>query len=365
MSRRRVVIALGGFAAFVASCKPHDATKSAQAAPAGSNTFAVDPVTVVEKDLDVTVRLPGELTPFDSVEIFPRANGFVRSLPVDRGSVVKKGALLAQLDAPELTSQRIEAEAKVAADESTVARLTAAQQKTPGAVAEHDIEIARAALRASRAKLQSLRTLEGYLVVTAPFDGVVTERSISVGALVGPPTGGKGVSMLKMETVAKLRLTVAVPEDQTSAIQIGQAVEFTVPAWPGRVFKASIVRVAHAVDVKTRTMPVELDVQNDDGALASGMYATVGWHVRRPTPSLFVPESAIVQGTDKTFVVRIVDGKADPVPIRRGLSMAGLAEVFGALRPGDVVAKRGSEELKAGIPVALRPPPAPSGSVSK
>jgi membrane fusion protein, multidrug efflux system len=349
----------------VAACKPEDPTKAAQAAPSRT-TFSIDPVVVAEKPLDVMVNLPGEITPYDSVEVFPRANGFVRKLPVDRGSLVKKGQLLVELEAPELTSQRIEAEARVAGDKSTLDRLQAAQAQTPGAVAEHDIELARAALSASTAKVQSLRTLESYLVVSAPFDGIVTERDISVGALVGPPAGGKGTLMLKMETVAKLRLTVAVPEDQTSAIKLGDSVEFTVPSWPQRKFIAQIVRIAHAVDPKTRTMPVELDVNNSEGAIASGMYATVGWHVRRPSPSLFVPDSSIVQGTDRTFVVRIKDGKADPVPVKRGLPMTQLVEVFGDLHAGDIVAKRGSEELKSGTPVTLRPAssasPAPSGA---
>src|SRR2546428_10943796 len=103
--------------------------------------------------------------------------------------------------------------------------------------------------------------------------------------------------MLRLEQLTKLRLTVAVPEGETSAIHEGDALEFAVPAWPQRRFHATVVRVAHAVDTKTRTMPVELDVDNQDGALASGMYATVYWHARRPGPTLFVPDSAVVQST--------------------------------------------------------------------
>jgi membrane fusion protein (multidrug efflux system) len=347
----------------ITACKGPDPTKTAQAS-AASTTFSVDPVAVVEKALDVTVSLPGELTPFEQADIYPRANGFVRAVKVDRGSAVKIGQMLAQLEAPELTSQRIEAEAKVAGEKSTVDRLQAAQKQTPGAVAEHDIELAQAAFGASAAKVAALRTMEGYLVVTAPFDGVVTERNIHPGALVGPPASGKGTPMLKMELVAKLRLTIAVPEDQTSAVKAGDVLDFTVPAWPERKFKALVARVAHAVDTRTRTMPIECDVHNTDGALSSGMYATVAWHERRSAPTLFVPDSAIVQGTDKTFVVRIQDGKANPVTVRRGVSMAGLVEVFGELHAGDVIAKRGSEELKPGTAVTLRPPAAPSASAS-
>jgi len=340
---------------LLVACDRHEPSKPAPAS-SGAPTFSVEPVPVVEKALDAMVSLPGELTPLEVVEIYPRAQGFVRTLPVDRGSVVKKGDVLAALEAPELTSQRAEAEAKSAGDEATLDRLQAAHAQMAGAVAEHDVEVARAASRATKAKLDSLRTLEGYLVVTAPFDGVVTQRSVSLGALVGPAVGGKGTPMMTMETVAKLRLTVAVPEEQTSAVRPGDVLGFGVRAWPQRRFEGKIVRVAHAVDPRTRTMPVELDVDNADGSLSSGMYATVAWHVHRPTPTLFVPESAIVQATDRTFVVRIKDGKADPVTVQRGTNAGDGVEVFGDLHPGDTVAKRGSEELKAGTPLTLRGP---------
>jgi RND family efflux transporter MFP subunit len=333
-------------------CKPSSSAKTAEAAPTAS--FSVETATVVEKPLNVTISLPGELAPYEQVDIFPRANGFVRAVPVDRGSQVKKGALLVRLVAPELTSQRLEAEAKDAADKSTVERLRAAEKQTTGSVAEHDVELAEAAARGSTARVASLRAMESYLVVTAPFDGIVTERSVHPGALVGPPAGGKGTPMLRMESVAKLRLTVSVPEDQTSAIKDGDALEFSVRAWPQKKFKGTLVRIAHAVDVKTRTMPIELDVDNHDGVLSSGMYATVYWHARRSAPSLFVPEGAVVQATDRTFVVRVKDGKADPVVVTRGLPMAGLVEVFGDLHAGEVVAKKGSEELKPGTPLTVR-----------
>ncbi len=348
---KRSAVALLALAACKASDGSGQTAPSATAAASARAAFAVDAVAVVEKTLDVTVTLPGELTPYEQVDLYARANGFVRDVKVDRGSTVKKGDLLVRLEAPELTSERLEAEAKLAGDKSTLDRLQAANRQTAGAVAQHDIDLAQAAVRAGAAKVESLRSLESYLAVFAPFDGVITERDIHPGALVGP---GKGPPLLKMESIAKLRLTVAVPEDETSAVKTGDAVEFRVRAWPQRKFQGVVDRVAHSVDVKTRTMPIELDVDNGDGALSAGMYASVSWHVRRPGPTLFVPESAVVQGTDKTFVVRIQDGKADPVTVQRGAAMAGLVEVFGDLRAGDRIAKRGSEEMKPGAALEVR-----------
>src|SRR5262249_30644817 len=160
-------------------------------------------------------------------------------------------------------------------------------------VAGHDVELAAAAAQANRARVRTLRDLEQYLVVTAPFDGVVTERNVHPGALVGPSIGGTGAPMLRIEQVAHLRLTAAVPEAGAGQIAEGATAPFSVRAWPGRRFTGPIARPSHTVDPRTRTMAVELDVTNTDGALAPGMYADVVWPVRRATPSLFVPRTAV------------------------------------------------------------------------
>ncbi|MCA1664738.1 MAG: efflux RND transporter periplasmic adaptor subunit, partial [Myxococcales bacterium] len=220
-----------------------------------------------------------------------------------------------------------------------------------GAVAKHDLEIAEGAVKADEARVQSLKTLESYLSVRAPFDGVITERNVHPGALVGPPAGANAIPMLRMESVGHLRLTVAVPENDVGAIAEGARTEFVVRTWPGQRFSGVIKRVAHAIDTKTRTMPVELDVENSNNKLAPGMYAEVFWPIRRDAPSLFVPASAVVQTTEKTYVDRIRDGAVEQVVVQRGSAIEGSVEVIGPLQAGDIVLKRGSEELKDGAKV--------------
>jgi RND family efflux transporter MFP subunit len=354
MKRSCVVIALvlAACARSNASTKPEPAAAaSASAAPASA---AVDAVRVVLRKLDSKARLEGELFPFEAVAIHARANGFVASVPVDRGSRVKSGQLLAALVAPELATQRAEAEAKVQADKSTFDRLSAAA-KTEGAVAGHDVELAQAALRAAQAHVQTLRAMEQYLTMTAPFAGVVTERNVHPGALVGPQAGAAS-PMLRLEQVDKLRLTVPVPENLVGVIDEGSAAKFSVRAWPGESFSGTTRRISHSVEPRTRAMMVELDVDNADGRLAPGMFADVEWPVRRSRPTPFVPAGAIVQSTEKTFVVRIQDGTIEHVPVQRGSTAGDLVEVFGALNEGDLVARRGSEELRAGARVAVRMP---------
>lgn len=362
---------------------------STQAASAENQAPAqvptVDVARVVSQKLSVTTRLPGELQPYEVVALYPKVTAFVNWIGVDRGSRVTKGQLIVRLEAPELTSQqaeaqaklqsaaaqRVEADAKLASDESTYQRLKSASA-TPGVVSGNELEIAQKTVEADRARvraaqdsadaaraaLRSIQQIEDYLQVKAPFDGIVTERNVHPGALVGP-TGGSGVAvpMVRIEQVSRLRLVVPVPEVYAAAIPAGTKVNFTVPAFPGQTFSGTVTRVAHSVDVKTRTMPVELDISNPSARLAPGMFAEVQWPVRRVEPSMFVPTSAVAKTTERTFVVRVRDGKTEWVDVKTGTIVGRLAEVFGDLHEGDEVAARGTDELRAGTRVSTRPAP--------
>jgi RND family efflux transporter MFP subunit len=283
---------------------------------------------------------------------------------VDRGSKVKQGQLLAKIVAPELNAQHAEAQSKLEGDRGTFQKLQAASQ-TPGAVAGDELERASATVQSDQARVDAIKAMEQYLTVTAPFDGMVTERNVHPGALVGPQAGTNQPPMLKIEQVQKLRLTVPVPESLAGAIAQGAPANFTVRAFPGAKFTGITSRISHSVDVQTRAMSVELDVDNKDGRLAPGMFADVSWPVKRDAPSIFVPPSAVGQSTEKTFVVRIKDGTAEQVAVQRGATQGELQEVFGQLQEGDQVAKRASEDLRSGTKVTLRAAaPAPSGSAA-
>jgi RND family efflux transporter MFP subunit len=328
---------------------------AAASASAGGAVPTIDVVPVVSKPLDTTIQLEAELAPYERVAIFARANGFVSQVLVDRGSHVKQGQLLVTVVAPELGAQRAEAQAKLQGDKSTFDRLKAASQ-TPGAVAGHEIEVAEATVQADQARLDSVRAMEQYLALTAPFEGVVTERNVHPGALVGPQGGATATPLLRIEQVHKLRLTVAVPETLVGGIAEGVTATFSVRTFPGAKFTGVTKRVAQSIDTKTRSMPVELDVDNTDGRLAPGMFANVVWPVRRTAPSIFVPPSAIAQSTERTFVARVKDGAVEQVPVQRGITQGDLIEVFGALQAGDTIAKRASEDLRSGMRVQPRAP---------
>jgi RND family efflux transporter MFP subunit len=195
--------------------------------------------------------------------------------------------------------------------------------------------------------------MEAYLQVRAPFDGVVTERNVHPGALVGS-AGAPGVTvpMVRIEALSRLRLVVPVPENYVAGISEGTTVNFTVPAYVNQIFSGPVARISHTLDVATRTMPVELDVRNPSGRLNPGMFPEVLWPMRRSRPTLFVPVSAVARTTERVFVVRVRDGKTEWVEVKTGAVSDKLIEVFGDLKENDEVALRATDELRPGTLVS-------------
>jgi RND family efflux transporter MFP subunit len=342
----------------------------------------VEVTRVVSQKLDTTVKLPAQLTAYEVVDVYPKVTGFVKWIKVDRGSHVRSGEQIAQLEAPELLAQRAEAEskfqsaesqlaagqAKLAADQATYGHLSAAA-KVPGVVAANDLEIAQKAAQSDQANVAALQKtaqaaqenlravtqLESYLNITAPFDGQVTTRYVHPGALVGPAGGpGAMTPIVQIQTRTRHRLVVPVPEYNAAGIPEGTEVSFTVPSFPGRVFHAPIARISRAVDVKTRTMPVELDVQDARAELDPGTFCEVSWPVRRAYATLFVPASAVASDLERTFVIRVRDNRAGWVDVKTGATSGNLIEVFGDLQEGDQVALRGTDQLRPDTLVSPR-----------
>lgn len=330
---------------------------------------------VIAKPVSRTIDLPAEIWPYLMVSLHAKVQGFVERVLVDRGSAVKEGELLIQLSAPEMDAQiaeaeskvqaadadRLQAEAQLAAVDSTYER-TQEAAKTPGAVAGNDLVQAQKQVEAARALVQSkqrasgaaqsavnaLRATLAYLKITAPFDGVVTQRLVHPGALVGPPADP---ALLEIQQVSHLRVVVPVPEEDVGGIVRGASVEFTVPAYPRRVYSGKIARLADALDQKTRTMSVELDVMNRDGTLAPGMYGQVKWPVRSESAELWTPKTAVVTTTERTFVIRDHDGRAEWVDVKKGVAEGDLVQVIGNLKPGDLVVRRANDEMRDGAPL--------------
>ena len=403
MTQKKLFLTLLVGMALASACN-----KAPQPAPAAAQAPQIPTVavtTVMSQELSRNLKLPGELQPFQDVQLSPKIQGFISWIGVDRGSEVKAGQVLVRLSAPEfaaqqgeaeakttvstaqkieaeshvnsIRAQRLEAEAKLAASSATYNRLKNAAA-TPGVISGNELENAQRSVEADQARVQfykesekslaaqvnalaegekvtkaSVKTVQvnqGYLQITAPFAGTITERFVHPGAL-----GGTTQPILRLQQITRLRLVVAVPEAELAGVTKGTSVEFTVPAFPGEIFKGVIARIGNSVDPKTRSMPVELDVNNAHRKLAPGMFPQITWPSHRPRPSLFVPLSAVASTTEKTFVIRIKDDVTEWVDVKRGTSInkdgKDLVEVFGDLTEGDAIAVRGTDELRAGTKV--------------
>lgn len=314
---------------------------------------------VIEKALSSYARLPGQLNPFNEVNLFPKVNGFVKQIYVDRGSQVRKGQLLMTLEAPEMESQLqaansryLQAQETASASKEKYNRLKQAAAE-PGSVSPLDLDNAIARMKSDMAianseksNVASVRTMQGYLKIYAPFDGTIVQRNVSPGALVAP---GKATDqpMLILQDTHKLRLEVAIPENYVDKVDLKQPVTFIFNAIPGKVHTAKISRSANTLG-SMRSEAIEIDVINKDGQLKPGMYAEVKIPMLSGAKSLLVPNTAIVRSTERKYVITVRDGKAKLVDVKEGLAGKDATEIFGAITTNDRIVIKGNDELKEG-----------------
>jgi RND family efflux transporter MFP subunit len=326
-----------------------------------SNAAAPDSVVVwILNDTSIakSIELPAELLPFEQVDIFARVQGYIRELKVDMGDRVVKGQTLAIVEAPELQTKYAEFQSALQAAKARYSnsldryqRLSkAAAAKTPGIVAPVDLEQSRnqyladsAGFEAARQLAQSYKQVAGYLVLQAPFNGVVTARNADRGALVGT-----NQSIFTIQDNNKLRLRVAVPEMYVSAGAPSPKISFSVDAYPSRLFEARLYRKSESIDPTTRTELWEYMVDNTNRQLKAGSFAYAKIAFERKEPSFLLPSTSIVTNQERKFVIRVQQGLAQWVDVRTGISMDGGMEVFGDLQQGDTLVLRASDERKAG-----------------
>ena len=332
---------------------PENETKKTNTAKTEHYTLA----TLQESKLSGGVQLPGMLQPFESVQIFPKINGFVKTVNVDRGSVVKKGTVLMRLEAPEIEEHIAEARLKYTHAQSVYAASKdrydrmLATSKTPGTISPYDLNAANAKMQADEATAQgelsnikAQQDMYSYLTITAPFDGVITERNVHPGALVGP--GSQSAKpMLVLQQQSKLRLVVSVPEQYSSQVKNGDAVHFKVNALPGQDFTGTVSRSSGDLN-SYRAETVEIDVPNAGNSFKPGMYCEVGIPVAGNTHGFVVPNTAIVTTTEKKYVVVADNNKARYITVSEGNRFNDSTEIYGSLKNGDVIITNASYKIK-------------------
>ena len=252
-----------------------------------------------------TLELPGRLEAYTQAQIYARVSGYVKNWKADIGTPVKSGQLLAEIDAPDLDQQIMQAEANLASAKanSVLSDMTLKRGQsliTTLAISQQDLD-QRAAdssnkqglVRAAQANLDRLRVLEQYKRLLAPFDGLVTARTTDVGALINAGAGG-GPPMFVVSETSKLRVYVNVPQNYVPSIPVGTKAQISVPEYPGRSFPATVAASAQAVDVATSTTRMQLVVDNSRGELMTGDFTNVSFGLPHPEIAINVPASALI-----------------------------------------------------------------------
>ncbi len=268
-----------------------------------------------QRRISGNVQLPGVMQPFEFVQLFPKINGFVKAVNVDRGSVVKKGQVLITLEAPEVEQQVAAAKLKYTQAEATYItskdryRRLLETSHTPGTISPYDLDAAAAKMQGDSATAQgeyanykAQETMKSYLTVSAPFDGVITERNVHPGALAGP--GAENAKpMLVLQQLSKLRLVVDIPEQYAAQVNDGEEVHYKANALPGVDFTGKVSRSSQSLSSNYRSETIEIDVQNTDDKFKPGMYAEVVLPTSGNANAFVVPKSAVVSTTERRYVV--------------------------------------------------------------
>ena len=279
-----------------------------------------------------TLDLPGRLEAYTQAQLYARVSGYLKDWKADIGTPVKAGQLLADIDAPDLDQQIMEARAALASAQAnlTLAQATLQRGQTlirSGAISKADLD-QRAAdaankdglAKAAQANLDRLRVLEQYKRITAPFDGLVTVRSTDIGALIN--AGAAGPPLFVVSDTKKLRVYVNVPQNYVPSIQIGTKANISVPEYPGKTFPAIVQASAQAVDVASGTTRMLLIVDNARGQLMTGDFTNVSFELPHPEIAINVPASALIFNQGGLFVATVSgDSRVHlkPVTISRDL----------------------------------------------
>jgi RND family efflux transporter MFP subunit len=338
LSRRKLAFA-GLVAAAVAAAIVVMGITSRHAADAKlgdwTETQAVPVVAAALPDTrgkSATLDLPGRLEAYTQAQIYARVSGYLKDWKADIGTPVKAGQLLADIDAPDLDQQIMEAKAALASAQAnlTLAQATLQRGQTlihSGAISKADLD-QRAAdaankdglTKAAQANLDRLRVLEQYKRITAPFDGLVTTRSTDIGALIN--AGAAGPPLFVVSDTKKLRVYVNVPQNYVPSIQLGTKAKISVPEYPGRTFPATVQASAQAVDVASGTTRMLLIVDNADSQLMTGDFANVSFELPHPEIAINVPASALIFNQRGLFVATVSGDsrvRLKPVTISRDL----------------------------------------------
>ena len=347
----------------------HERTMADAALRRATERDAVIVVSVVRPTVAATrdeLVLPGNTQAFIDAPIYARTSGYLRRWYFDIGARVKQGALLAEIETPEVDEQLRQARAdlQTARTNLEIAEVTAtrwqrllatnsvSKQETDQFVS--NFKAMQSTVESQLANVRRLEQLQSFEKVLAPFAGIVTARSTDVGALIDAGATAQSRELFHLADLSTLRVYVAVPEVYAQAGRPGTTATLRLDEFPGRSFPGRVVRTANAIDPASRTLLVEVDVDNPNGELLPGAYVRVHLHAPGAAQAMTVPANTLLFRSEGLRVAVVHDGRAELVPVTMGRDYGEAVEILGGLSAGDNVITNPADSLTSGTPVRIQ-----------
>ena len=307
-------------------------------------------------DATRSVVLPANVMPYQQATLYAKVGGYVKAVTVDKGDAVKEGALLADIEVPELIADRAKYQAELEVAAVDYKRVSEAQAKAPDLVIPQAVDTAKGKSDIAKANLERIDTLLGYAKITAPFAGVITRRMVDPGAFIPAATSGSAAQNAAMFTLmdfSRVRVQVAVPETEVPFIKDGLPVSVSIQELRRPPLEGAITRYSQALDDSTKTMLAEIELANPKGEVHPGMYAHVRIVVETKPGALLLPTDAVFAEKSRSSVFMVADNKAKRLTVKTGFNDAGWIEILDALSPEQPVILIGKQTLTDGQPVTV------------
>ena len=336
----------------------------------------VDVVHPRRGEIAKSIELPGDVVGFYEAALHSKVTGYLKSISVDKGDSVKTGQVLCEIEVPELQSNLARSQASLEIERITYDRLKTVQRSDPRLISQQDVDMAYAKYREAQASVATLQTMYAYTKIIAPFDGVITGRFADPGALIRAGGGDIGVDetsglispgategagghreggpILTLAEIDKLRIYIYVPENSYPFIHIGTPASLHFDEFPDRVFKGTVARYASSLDLATRTMLTEVDIDNPKRLVYPRSYAHVTITLVRHPDALSVPASALQGSGESARVLVVREDRLVEVPVKTGIDNGSYVEINSGLSPDSLVVATYSNTLTPGVQVDSR-----------
>jgi RND family efflux transporter MFP subunit len=312
------------------------------------------------------IILPGNVQPFITSPIYSRTNGYLRKWYFDIGAHVKQGQLLAVIDTPEVDQQLEQSLSNLNTAKANLALAEITKNRyqgllTKNAVAQQDADNAvgtynanKAIVDANQANVKQLQALQSFEKIYAPFDGVITARNTDIGDLINSGSSGTAkTDLFHISQPNKLRVYVNVPEEYSQGIKVGMTADLNLTEFPGRKFQGKLVRTAEAINLTTRTLLIEIEVDNPTGTLLSGSYAEVHLKIPGQASTLLLPVNALLFRSEGLRAGVVKDGKAVLTAVTPGHDFGSQIEIVSGLKPDDQVIINPPDSIVSGQRVQI------------